>query len=654
MKKTYFFIIFLTGIYSFLMGEPSLIIDQNSSLWDNIELRYLEDIQGKLKISDITNPVYQGKFKLTERRIPNFGFSKSAYWITFTISNSSSSTFNGYLKYSYPHMDYLDYYYEQKPGVFIRKSVGDRLAFSTREVLHQNFIFPLTIKTKAMSRVFLRLKTKGSMRIPIRIFTSKRLIQLISLERMIYGIFFGALMVMFLYNLLLFFSLKDLNYFYYSFWILAYTFFQSTLSGFSFQYLWPDHPNWANNCLPLFIFFSAILAFQFSRSFLELKNLSPKLDKLFISFMILLGVGIALTFADYSRAIRISTGVWLLVPVFLLYAGIRVLIIGFRAARYYLVAWFVLLMGTAVYAMKTFAIIPDNWWTNNSILIGAIIEVVLLALALGDRINFMKKERETTSKLAKYLSPQVYRSIFTGKKEVKIQASRKKLTIFFSDIKGFTETTDSMESEALTRLLNEYFNEMSKIALKHGGTIDKFIGDALMVFFGDPDSRGEKNDALACVEMALEMQNRMKYLQAKWIKEGFSKPLRIRCGINTGYATVGNFGSDERMDYTIIGNQVNLANRLEAQAGVDEILISNETHALVKEVVECKKKQILKLKGFAYPVQTWQVTGIREEALDRKTMTFDQEGFMMVLDNTSIKNKKEIKSLLKRAMDNLS
>ena len=114
-----------------------------------------------------------------------------------------------------------------------------------------------------------------------------------------------------------------------------------------------------------------------------------------------------------------------------------------------------------------------------------------------------------SGKLAKYLAPQVYNSIFTGRQDVAIASKRKKLTVCFSDIAGFTETTDKMESEDLTQLLNHYLTEMSKIALQYGATIDKYVGDAIMMFFGDPESRGVKEDALACVKMALAMQKRI-------------------------------------------------------------------------------------------------------------------------------------------------
>jgi PAS domain S-box-containing protein len=171
-----------------------------------------------------------------------------------------------------------------------------------------------------------------------------------------------------------------------------------------------------------------------------------------------------------------------------------------------------------------------------------------------------------SSKLAKYLAPQVYSSIFTGRQDVRIASQRKKLTICFSDIAGFTETTDKMESEDLTQLLNHYLTEMSKIALDHGATIDKYVGDAILMFFGDPETRGVKEDALACVQMALAMQKRMSELAEIWRDVGIESPLRSRIGIHTDYCTVGNFGSEDRMDYTIIGGAVNLASRLEQEA----------------------------------------------------------------------------------------
>lgn len=212
-----------------------------------------------------------------------------------------------------------------------------------------------------------------------------------------------------------------------------------------------------------------------------------------------------------------------------------------------------------------------------------------------------------SSKLAKYLAPQIYDSIFTGKQDVKIASKRKKLTVCFSDLVGFTEITDNMESEDLTQLLNHYLTEMSHIALQHGATIDKYVGDAIVMFFGDPTTLGVKQDALACVQMAIAMQQRVGELAQEWLNSGIASPLRCQIGIHTGYCTVGNFGSEDRMDYTMVGGTVNLASRLEHEAPPGGVLISFETFAHVKDEVRCEERGQVQVKGIAQPVATYAV-----------------------------------------------
>jgi class 3 adenylate cyclase len=233
--------------------------------------------------------------------------------------------------------------------------------------------------------------------------------------------------------------------------------------------------------------------------------------------------------------------------------------------------------------------------------------------SLERRVEERTRELEVLSnKLAKYLSPQVYASIFEGRQEVKLASQRKKLTVFFSDIAGFTETTDRLESEEVTHLLNQYLTEMSRIALAHGATIDKYVGDAIMIFFGDPETRGVKEDARACVTMAIAMQERMAELNAIWRDSGIETPFRCRIGIHTGYCTVGNFGSDDRMDYTIVGGAVNLASRLEHEAPPGGILISYETFAHVQDQIRCEPMQRIQVRGIGHPVATYRVLGLTD------------------------------------------
>src|SRR6476661_3706691 len=237
---------------------------------------------------------------------------------------------------------------------------------------------------------------------------------------------------------------------------------------------------------------------------------------------------------------------------------------------------------------------------------------------LNRRLEDMNRELEASndflvrisSKISHYLAPQIYKSIFSGQKDVTIHTERKELTIFFSDIKDFTATTERLQPEEITLLLNEYFTEMSAIALKHGGTIDKFVGDAMLIFFGDPESRGEKEDAMACLRMALDMQRRIAGLNVKWRNEGIENPFRVRMGINTGFCNVGNFGSTDRMDYTIIGAEANLAARLQSIAEPGHIVISYETYALVRGMLVAHQLPPITMKGISRDVVPYAVDGI--------------------------------------------
>ena len=231
-----------------------------------------------------------------------------------------------------------------------------------------------------------------------------------------------------------------------------------------------------------------------------------------------------------------------------------------------------------------------------------------LLKAVLDDAERKKEETERLSiNLAKYLPPQVHEAIFSGEFDTGIATKRRKLTIFFSDIANFTSTSEGLQPEDLTRYLNEYFSEMTEIALSCGATIDKYIGDAMMVFFGDPESKGEREDARSCVHMALKMQQKIKKLQIKWRNEGFYEPFQIRMGINTGFCNVGNFGSEQRLTYTIIGGEVNVAQRLEAAAPSDGILMSYESYAHAEDLVEVEEISSIKMKGISREIKVFSV-----------------------------------------------
>ncbi|MEL6479327.1 MAG: adenylate/guanylate cyclase domain-containing protein [Pseudomonadota bacterium] len=252
---------------------------------------------------------------------------------------------------------------------------------------------------------------------------------------------------------------------------------------------------------------------------------------------------------------------------------------------------------------------------------------IKLSLENRDALTALSEEKTRTdglnaslskvsAQLAKYISPQLYEQITSGAQEARVVSQRKKLTVFFSDVASFTEITDQLEPEDMTSILNRYLTEMSEIADQYGANFDKFMGDGIIVYFGDPETLGTREDATACVKMAIAMQRRMEELNADWMAEGLPRPLEVRMGVNTGYVTVGNFGSDDRLDYTIIGGEVNLASRLEFHADLGGIMLSHATYMLVADWVEVEESQPIQIRGFARPVKTYRVKRPFHEAAE--------------------------------------
>ena len=250
--------------------------------------------------------------------------------------------------------------------------------------------------------------------------------------------------------------------------------------------------------------------------------------------------------------------------------------------------------------------------------------------------------QKASDRLSKYLSPQICEQIFSDI-EFDTGTGRKKLTIFFSDIVNFTSITESMEAEELSGFLNFYLTNMCEIALKYGGTIDKFIGDSVMIFFGDPQSKGPEQDALACCNMGLEMLAFVEKNE-ELFKEQFNFPekLEIRIGLHSGVCSVGNFGSDQRLDYTVIGRAVNVAARLEQAAPNNSMLFSNSTKSLLGDTFQVSDSIEVKAKGIDRPIIGYILTN---QVSKRSLVTVKEEGISLKFD-PSIVDKKEVDKFL--------
>ncbi len=257
-----------------------------------------------------------------------------------------------------------------------------------------------------------------------------------------------------------------------------------------------------------------------------------------------------------------------------------------------------------------------GWWLHPNQFVGGesfylisfaclIAYVVFIGLLVFDETKTLKQERLQARADRSWLSSFVPTPLRLRQENQEPQ--RKRLTIFFSDIAGFTHLMDTVDETLVAGLLNDYFTQIAEAAAKHGGTVDKFIGDGVMIIFGDANSNGPRQDAEACIRMALEIRQRFGELSDRWRSVHGGKPLRLRIGVHSGFCIVGSFGFGERREYTALGSAVNLASRLENHAHEDEILVSQEIVRVTGPCLSVSPRGLLSLRGFKDPVPAWSV-----------------------------------------------
>ncbi len=236
-------------------------------------------------------------------------------------------------------------------------------------------------------------------------------------------------------------------------------------------------------------------------------------------------------------------------------------------------------------------------------------------------------------KIAKYIPPHVYKSVFSGMGNAAMSTERKKLSIFYSDIEDLASALDALPPEDVTELINGYLSAMAAVAEEYGGVLDKFVGEAVLVFFGAPQSRGALEDARACLRMAAAMQHRLHQLNLEWRRRGVQTRFRASMGINTGYCNVGSFGSADRVEYTIVGAEVNLAAKLQSLADPGGIVISGETHALVRDLVRAVPLPPIEMPGANRSITPYAIQGLDDDDVLRSQIISEHgEGLDLYID----------------------
>ncbi|HNG98116.1 MAG TPA: 7TM diverse intracellular signaling domain-containing protein [Leptospiraceae bacterium] len=651
--------------------NPNCVIGKN--------LEILEDKTNTLTINDIRDPrrdkaclvpadtTTEPCWKKSESDKPNFGISASAYWVRFKVANNTDKPVRYFLELYYPQLDYAHFYYYQN-GHIKEIVLGDRISFYKRTLPNRNPLFEIKMKAQKEGVYFMKFTSQGTVTFPLSLWEPKAFYDYDHNMQMYYGFYFGILFVMAMYNLFLYFSIHDKVYLFYVFYLVGISSVASLQAGFAYEYLFPDSPSFINIYFFISIAEAGFGIILFTRSFLNTKIQLPKVDWIlkvyFILFIVLFIGGV---FLPYHSVIPFSALLMIITPTTCFIIAFILLRKGYRPARLYFLAWSLLIISTIMFAFRGIGLLPTHFIIVHGFEVGSVIEVILLSLALADRINILKKEKEESQKaliakqeeaiaIQKELISSYARFVpeqlltFLGKDIItKVglgDSVQKDMTILFSDIRAFTSISESLSPSENFGFINSYLETMGPIIRKHNGFIDKYIGDAIMALFPQKPS-----DA---IDASIEMLEELHKLNVKRKAKGYS-PISIGIGIHTGSQMLGIIGEKERMEGTVISDVVNTASRLEGltKAYSTALLVSEDVLDGVadKDKYEFRFLDTVKVKGKNKAVRIFEILNgvsprIRELKLQTKP---DFEAGINFYYSKNFKDSiKKMKSVLKK------
>jgi adenylate cyclase len=648
IKNFLVFLLFVLCIRLNAQDIKPIIFDTQNELTIGNSIYLFEDKDQKETIETIKAKL--NKFTKSDKIIPNFGYTESSYWIYFKIFNPLETKNKFMLELYYPLLDEVDYYLFESNLPLKSIFTGDKRPFYNREIHHKNFLFLLELEPKKEYKILFRIKSEGSVQIPLRLISYKKFIEEEHTEQYVQGIYYGIMIVMIFYNLFLLLSVKDISYLYYILYIFGITMFSLIFSGYAFEFLWPNFPLFGNTILPITIGFLALFAGIFTMNFLQMKELIPLLYKILFILNIIFFMIIPLSFLlSYKNIIKIATYSVLPFAILAFLSSFLSYKKGWKPARFYFIAWTVVLIGMFVLALKQLGKLPSNFFTDYSLQIGSALEVILLSLGLADRINVLKKEKEKAqmellnTKIIMLESfsrfvPKHFTNILQKETILDIKAgdaTEKELAILFNDIKNFTTLAERLSAKETFEFLNHYFEIMNPIILKYRGFIDKFIGDEIMALFDcEPDFP---------LDAAIEMRYRLKEFNSKI--EHLKLPyVEMGIGLNYGKVILGTVGSNERLDTTVIGDTVNTAERIQQLTRIFKtptLLTENIKNNLKnKNKYYLRKLQKVRVKGKLEPIQVYECfNSDPEELIEKKLNTLTQyEEAIYLLEEKKIKD----------------
>lgn len=399
MKKQ--FLLFLTSLL-FLGIQASgqaVFTYQNSVSKVNIGkyLYYFEDKTGLMNFDQIR--LLSGSFKLLNSEVPNFKISSSVFWFRFAVKNSSAEPFL-FVDLEYPPLDEVDFF-SVSGNQQIKQRSGTGVKLSLRNTQSQNHVFKLELNPESEKEFFLRIQSKSLILVPLYIGSASAIYNSDISRSLIYGIYYGIIAVMMLFNLFIFISVRDRSYFLYVIYILFVGLAQAVLDGYTYKYLWPENPWLAMQSMIFIPAITGIAVAQFFKGFLDIRKQKPGRMIILNAFNGIYILCIISSLMGYRlmslAALQISA---IIGSLFLFYVSLELILKGYRPAKFFLLAWSFFLSSIIVFVLRNFNLLPFNSFTDHVLLIGSGAEVTLLSFALADRINILKQEKEYSQAIA--------------------------------------------------------------------------------------------------------------------------------------------------------------------------------------------------------------------------------------------------------------
>ena len=599
--------------------EP-LIISSNQSRFElGPHLEILEDKNREWTIDDVSSSAFADTFHPINSDVINLGITSSAIWMRFSIEiknldmDALQTRQTWYLDFDRDFFEQCDLFIpiingEQTSSKTRWQIIGSasRKVMNKRQPVVLPLEFNLPDSTQSPLTLYLRVQHSAALFMPLTIYSHAAFLSHLKNKIFWYGIYYGTILAMFLFNLFFFVSLRERIYLYYLFYVGSIAIYFLFFNGILLKFFLPDGYKLHQVLNFVWLGFTIFWAVYFAKTFLVTKKHSRMIDKSFKLILILAAFLVVISpFTNLTFLNQFSSILGIISPIFIIIAAAICWRKGFRPVVFFLTAWTILCLGGLVFALTYRGVLPYSIAMINSFQVGSGLEVVVLSFAVAHRMRLLRREHERIKDtFGKYITNEVRDEILYS--QIPLDGEIKQVTILFSDLRNFTPLVESTPPKEVVEIINGYFSEMVEAIQNHRGLILQFVGDEIETVFGAPLPLDDH--PRHAVNAALEMRLRLESVNNKLRSQNYA-PLRHGIGIHTGQALAANIGGLNRLSYALVGDSVIVASRIQQlnKKYETDILISESTQAAIGRDFNLKEIETTTLTGRTQPIRIFKV-----------------------------------------------